>query len=390
MLTRSYIALTFVASLLFVSCSTTEVVQENKIKVGGLFSLTGGDAALDVPSRRGADLAVKKLNAAGGVLGRQLELITIDCKSDSASAALAAKNLAEQGVVAYVGLNNSDPAIGAGLVATAKKLPFITSGATYPKLPQLVGESIFLACFADNVQAAAAAEYAYDSLGKRKVAVLFNNSTTYTNALSTYFADRWYELAGPSGQVAGVGFAAGTTDFSAQIATIKAGNPDFIFASIMPEDLSPVIGALRSAGITMPIVGGDAYDAEVITNLPATQTDGVYFTTHALMSSSTSAGMGQFIESYRAEYGEAPPNSFAALGYDAISVLAEGMKLSNSTQYDTLMVGLGRIADFQALTGTLSYSIFNHIPSKSVAIIAMKNKAYTLAASLRPRSIPPP
>src|ERR1051325_1790735 len=195
-----FLFLLCVALLLAVTgCAATDEASTKPIVIGGVFGLTGGDRDLDIPTMHGAQLAVREINAAGGIDGHTVLLDDEDCLSDSAGASAAVNKIAaaNTNVIGYVGLTDSDPALGAGMAATALGLPFVTAGATYPKLPDITGRSMFLACFGDNVQAAAGAEFAHDSLQKKSVFILYNKDQTYTRKLTDYFRVRWNELVGP-------------------------------------------------------------------------------------------------------------------------------------------------------------------------------------------------
>lgn len=385
---RSILATSLIATALLTGCSSTEEVQpSDRIRIGGLWSLTGPGAELDIPSRNGAELALKETNVQG-VLGKQLELVNFDAHRDSAAAANDVLN-AGSGIVGFIGLSDADPAIGAGIAATSRNLPFITSGATYPKLLEIAGKSTFLACFGDNVQAAAAAEFANDSLNKRRAFILYNNSTTYTTALKGYFRTRWLELGC---EIAGeAAYDLGTTNFSAQLAAIDASGADVIFFSAVPDDIVGFIRSLRFTGNTLPMIGGDGLDAPIITDsLEASESNNVYFTTHTHVSAGTSPAMANFIDNYTAEYGTEPPSAFAALGYDAMKLMAQAIGKAGSTDNEALFDAIESITNYPGLTGMISFSAENHIPRKSVTVIRLVNREYQRAAEFVPRSIPAP
>src|SRR5439155_5409465 len=122
------------------------------IKIGGGFALTGDESALDVPAANGAKLAVKEINAAGGVNGSQIDFIVHDSQYISTVAAQTAKQFVEQDhVPVMIGYTDTDSVIASGPTFQAAKVPFITIGATSPKIPTQVGDMMFLACFGDNV-----------------------------------------------------------------------------------------------------------------------------------------------------------------------------------------------------------------------------------------------
>ena len=159
-----------------------QVVTQQKspepIHIGAIYNLTGSQAPLSGPSLDGARLAVDRINAAGGLLGRRVELLERDPQANPALVRYDAQNLAALKVTAIIGLSDTDQVLAAAPVAARAAIPFITSGATSPLLPAQVPDWLFLACFGDNVQAAAGAEYAADWLGARTAAILSTRTWT--------------------------------------------------------------------------------------------------------------------------------------------------------------------------------------------------------------------
>ena len=124
------------------------------IKIGGGFALTGDESSLDLPAANGAKLAAKEINAADGVLGKQIDLIVHDSQYKMDVTAQIAKQFVEEDkAVAVIGFTDTDSVLASGPTIQSAGLPFITAGATSPKIPTQVGDKMFLACFGDNVQA---------------------------------------------------------------------------------------------------------------------------------------------------------------------------------------------------------------------------------------------
>ena len=228
------------------------------VVVGAVYDLTGAQAPLDGPSARGARLAAEQANRNGGILGRPVDLIVVD--GESAPDVLrtrTAELLREHPTTAgLLGLSDTDMVLAAAPVAARARRVFLTSGATSPLLPAQVPEWLFLACFGDNVQAAAAAEWIFDARGARTASIAFSTSNDYTRLLQRYFATRFEQLGGRV--VSTVGYDPVTVDAS----TIAALAPaDVVFLAAQPDDAVAVTSLLRAAGVTTPILGGDAFDS---------------------------------------------------------------------------------------------------------------------------------
>ena len=361
------------------------------IKIGGGFALTGDEASLDVPAANGAKLAVKEINAAGGVLGRQLELIIHDSQYKPDVTAQTAKQFVEQDrVPLFIGYTDTDSVIAAGPTMQAAKIPFITVGATSPKIPKQIGDMMFLACFGDNVQAAAGAEFAFKKFGKNAY-LLWDKGVEYTTLLGGYFKSRFTELGGTL--LLEDSYGDKETNFSSQIAKVKAlpTKPDFYYVAAMPYNVGPVVKQFRDAGITGPIVGGDGYDTPDLVKVAGAAANNVFFSTHALMDATGGTdGIKKFIAAYKTEYGHEPENAFAALGYDTVYLLADAVKRAGGTDSAAVKAALEGTKDFKGITGAITFSADAHVPQKGVTIIDVESGKFTLGAEVVPEKVPAP
>jgi branched-chain amino acid transport system substrate-binding protein len=386
-----------IASVLLAACgggATTAAptaAAAGPINIGGGFALTGDESALDLPAANGAKLAAKEINAAGGVLGRQINLIVHDSQYKMDVTAQIAKQFVEQDkVVAVVGFTDTDSVLAAGPTIQAAGLPFITAGATSPKIPSQVGNMMFLACFGDNVQAAAGAEYSFKNFGKNAY-LLWDKGVEYTTLLGGYFKSRYTELGGTL--VLEDSYDDKATDFSAQIAKVKAlpQQPDFYYIAAMPYNVGPVVKQFRDAGLTGPIVGGDGYDTPDILSVAGDAANGVWFSTHALIDATGGTeGIKKFIAAYKAEYGHDPENAFAALGYDSVYLLVDAIKRAGSTDAQAIKTALEATKGFPGITGAITFSADSHVPQKGVTLISIKGGKFTLGAEVVPDKVPAP
>jgi branched-chain amino acid transport system substrate-binding protein len=361
------------------------------IKIGGGFALTGDESALDLPAANGAKLAAKQLNAAGGVLGQQIELIVHDSQYKMDVTAQTAKQFVEQDKVpVFIGYTDTDSVLASGPIFQAAKIPFITAGATSPKIPSQVGDMMFLACFGDNVQAAVGAEYSYKTFGHNAY-FLWDKGVEYTTLLGQYFKSRFTELGGTIALEDSYDDKA--TDFSAQITKIKALSPapDFYYVAAMPYNIGPLVKQFRDAGIDGPIVGGDGYDTPDLVSVAGTAANNVFFTTHALMDATAGTdGIKKFMADYKTEYGHDPENAFAALGYDTLMLMADAIKRAGSTDSAAVKAAIESTSNYPGITGSITFSAGSHVPQKGVTVIAVKDQKFTLGAEVVPEKVPAP
>jgi branched-chain amino acid transport system substrate-binding protein len=361
------------------------------ITIGGGFALTGEMSALDLSAAAGAKLAVKEINEAGGVNGRHIDLVIHDTQSrPDVTSRVCKQFVAHDHVVAVIGFTDTNSVMACGPTVQKAGLPFITAGATSPKIPQQIGDKAYLACFGDNVQAAVGAEFGFKNFGKNAYA-LWDKSADYTILLEKYFKDRYTQLGGSI--VLEDSYDNKATDYSAQIAKINAlpQQPDFYFIAAMPYNVGQVVKQFRAAGLEKPIIGGDGYDTPDIVTVAGKATDNVYFTTHALMDEQGgTAGIRKFIAAFRQEYGHAPANAFGALGYDTMYLLADAIRRAGSTEAAALLRAIQDTKDFPGITGKISYPNGSHVPQKGVTVIAIKDGKFTLGAEMVPEKIPAP
>ena len=355
--------------------------------LGAVFSLTGDKSDLGIPSSKGAELAVNQLNAAGGVNRRQVALVLMDGKSNPVSVGRMVDEIVNHypDVPALLGLSDSDLARSAGEASAKRSRVFLTSGATSPLLPEQVPDYLFLACFGDNVQAAAAAEWAYNKLGARTVAVVYDSAETYTILLHKYFIDRFESL---SGKVLAV-----QKYDPADMSRFGQGLPkaDFVFLSAgSARDAQERIKKLRDAGIATPIVGGDGYDSEVVWEKHP-EVKNVYYTTHVYLGEdSPDSLVRNFNQAYHKAYGGNAPDAFAALSYDAVNLLAEAIRHAKTTSPDEVRQALAGIDGFRGVTGTISFAGGRRVPRKSVTLIEVKNGQRNFVTAFVPEIIPQP
>src|SRR5258708_12206067 len=191
---RTVLGSAVVAGLAIASGSllSRPAAAQDVIKIGAPFNVTGALSSVDAPALNGAKVKVKEINDAGGVLGKKLELVIYDTKTDPTVIAATASQLINQDKVPVaLGFTDSDSALALGPIFQTAGVAFVTPGATSPKLPDQIGTDMFLACFGDNVQAAAGAEFVLNKLGGKTVYLLRDNSTEYTTLLAKYFEEAY-------------------------------------------------------------------------------------------------------------------------------------------------------------------------------------------------------
>jgi branched-chain amino acid transport system substrate-binding protein len=375
MLLRTFLALTsFVAAVMW----TIWPQAAEPITVLAPFNLTGPQAVLGAPCYKGAELAVEKLNDAGGVLGRHIQLIPIDTASEVSRTTGELESALTQypNATAGIGYTDSTFALDAGRVFQKAGIPFITPGATAPDLPHQVGSGMFLAAYGDDAQALAMAKYAWNELKLRHIALWVDESSVYTRTVGGFFEEFFRNLGGT---VDRRNFAGEVTDFGDWIAVFKKAEPkpQAIYAASMPRSAVSLIEQVRDAGVDVPLLSGDGWDDETI--VEASKSNGIkniVFTTHFFLGVDT-PGMKEFSEAYKQKFGSPPPNAFAPLGFDSVNLLAAAIARAGSIQPDAVRTALADTRDFQGLVGKIAYSTGKRVPDKAVAVIKIDDGVET-------------
>ncbi len=381
-----YVRYCFILLLLSYGCNISDDgAPKNTLFLGAIYNLTGSQSGLDIPSSRGAQLQISEINAMGGVNGKTVQLILVDGETDTLTLIhrTGAVLVENPSTLAFLGLSDTDQVLAAAKVAADNHHVFMTSGATSPKLPSQIPDYLFLACFGDNVQAAAAAEWAYNEMNARTVSVLFDSTDTYTRLLHGYFSERFTELGGQV--LTTLPYAHGNV--AAAIPDIQPA--DFIYYAALPDDAPDGVRKIQQAGFNVPIVGGDAYDEPDRWQSEADLTN-IYYTTHVYLGAGSPRPEVQaFRDAYFNKYQE-EPDAFAALGYDAAGLLIEALQQASNPTPDGVRQALAGIQNYPGVTGSISYAQDQRIPRKSVTILEMIHGTPRFVTEFVPEKVPDP
>ncbi len=358
--------------------------EQPTMKLGAMYNLTGGMAPIDLPAYNGAKLAAKLINETGGVNGRRLQLIRVNTRTDLNTVFGETEKLLAKGIDAGLGYGDTNYVLEAAPYFQQKGIPFVTSGATDPQLPARIGPCLFMVAYGDNDQAFAIADYARKTLKIRRVVIWTDDSMAFTRLLAGFFRERFEGLGGKV--IDEDYFKHGDTDFSAQIKRLKGltPKPDAIFVSAVPQEAVTTVSQLRKAGLKLPILSGDGFDADLTTKLRSPDVcTHIYFATHVYRGVH-SRRVTSFIEEYKREYGREPENAFAALGYDAVSLIADAARRAGSSDPKDLTEALAATKDFQGVTGDISYTRPSRVPVKPISIVGIENAQYKVMETWKP------
>ncbi len=344
------------------------------IKIGTDLEMTGNQAAYGTDAVHGAQLAVEEINKNGGVLGKKLELVSLDNKSEPSEAASAAQKLVDEGVVAIIAPNMSSNALAAVPITNGAKIPSISPGGTNPKITvdEKTGKTIpysFRACFIDPYQGEVMANFAAKTLKVKKAAILIDNSSDYAKGLAKFFQENFVKNGG---EVVGTeAYLQKDTDFNATLTKIKAMNPDFVYVPGYYQEVGLIVKQARAMGMNMPFAGGDGWDSTTLAEIAgADALNNTYYSNHYAIQEDNKKVM-DFVKAYKGKF-SADPAVFGALTYDTVYLLAQVIKDAGAADPQKITDALGKLKSFEGVTGAMSFTP-THDAKKAAFILTYKD-----------------
>jgi branched-chain amino acid transport system substrate-binding protein len=345
------------ATLVFVGCGggeqdakTSGAVDQDVIKIGVYEPLTGTNAAGGEMTLEGIQLANELFPE---VLGKKVELVVMDNKSEKQEAANAVERLISQNVNVIIGSYSSSLAMSGGPVAQDAGVPVIGCSPTNPLVTK-DNDYYFRVCFIDPFQGTVMAKYAVEVLGAKTAAIIPDVQNDYSVGLSNYFEVAFKELTGnEKAIVAKAQYNTGDKDFSAQLTEVKSKKPDVIFAPGNFTECAIMVEKGRELGIAAPFLGGDTWEAPEFLARVGELND-IYFSTHFTAEEPVTELSTDFLEKFKAKYPNKEVNAFAALGYDSYLLALDAIVRADSAEPEAIKNELAKTADFKGATGIIT------------------------------------
>ena len=350
------------------------------IKIGEFASLTGKEATFGISSHEGTLMAIEEINVAGGGLGKKLELLTEDTQSKPGEPATVVNKLvARDGVVAMLGEVASSRSLEAAPICQQNKIPMVSPSSTNPKVTQ-TGDYIFRVCFIDPFQGTVMANFAMRTLKAKKVAVFTDVKSDYSKGLAQFFKEQFVKGGGQV--VTELDFNGGDKDFKAQLTAIKAASPDAVFVPGYYTDAALISIQAKQLGLNVPLLGGDGWESEKLTEIGKDAVEGHYFSTHYHPDVGSEKAK-KFLENYRKRWNGKTPDALAACGYDSAIVLVDAIKRAGTTDGTKVRDALAATKDFDAVTGRITLSP-QRDAIKSAVILQVKGGKFAYLETVSP------
>ena len=353
--------------------------DSGQIVVGYYGDLTGRTSNFGQSTKNGVEMAVDEINKAGGINGRQIKVLSEDDEGRPEKAATVVTKLIDQDrVIALVGEVASGNSLAAAPKAQAAKVPMISPSSTNPAVTQ-VGDYIFRVCFIDPFQGEVMAKFAANTLKAKKAAIMLDFNSPYSRGLTEFFESSFTKLGGQV--VTKQSYTQGDRDYKGQLTSIRSANPDVIYVPGYYGEVGVIAKQAKQLGITQPLLGGDGWDAPQLWELGGDSLNGDFISNHYSVEDPSPA-IQKFVSDFKSRYNIAP-DALAALGYDAMRVLADAIKRSGTTEGAKLRDAIAATKDFPGVTGVISINADRNAVKPAV-VLKLQGGKYVYQETINP------
>lgn len=363
-----------------IGCTKKSEVAANEIVIGEYGSMTGNEATFGQSTDKGVRLAIDEKNAAGGVKGKKIRLVSEDNQGkQDETAAVVRKLITRDKIVALLGEVASNRSLIAAPIAQQAKIPMITPSSTNPEVTK-VGDYVFRVCFIDPFQGSVMARFTEENLKMKKVAILKDQKSDYSLGLAEFFTKKFKELGGSI--VGEATFQNGDTDFKAQLTKLRGSQPEAIFIPAYYTEVGLIARQAKQLGIKAVLLGGDGWDSPKLFEIGQSAIEGAYFSNHYTTESPVPATQ-EFIKKYKAKYKETP-DGLAAMGYDAANVLIAALEKAPEATPAAIRDAIAQTKNFPGSTGTITLNSERN-PEKEAFIVEVKGKGLKFVTKIGPQ-----
>ena len=351
------------------------------VRIGVFLPLTGQNAFGGQLELDGVKMAHQEMSK---ILGKKVDLIVVDNKSDKVEAANAVKRLIEkEKVVAIIGTYGSSLAMAGGEISEKAKIPAVGTSCTNPLVTQ--GKKYyFRACFIDPFQGAGAATFALKDLKAKNGALLIDVSQDYSVGLATFFEKAFVKGGGKI--VAKLSYNSGDQDFTAQLTEIISKKPDVLFIPSSFAEGAIIMKQAKELGGKFKIMGGDAMDNPDIVKIGGAAVEGFAYTTFPY--DPTMKDMNPVAKKFTANWKKAfpkkDPNVNSALGYDSYMLIMDAIKRAGKAEPEAITKALASTKGFLGVTGATTINA-THDAEKPVGIMQIQNGKRVFLTTVEPK-----
>lgn len=376
---KAYAMVRICLVLLAILTTPAAAIGGEGVTLAAVVAQTGIAQDYGTPTLEGMQLAVRRLNAAGGVLGKPVTLIPIDNQSTPIGAKWAGEQAVQMGAHGVIGAAWSSLSLPLATVCQRNRRPMVTPVSTRPRVTR-VGNFIFRVCYTDDFQGRVLAEFARGDLNAQTAAVLINRKEPYSQTLADFFILHFVHRGG---QLIWDNYYNGTAvDFSGTLAGLAEAEPDIVFVPGYSRDSGLILRQARGLGVDATFLGGDGWDGP-IDRYAGDTLEGSYFSNHWTSGLDTPENR-QFLAVYREIHGDRPIPTFTPLGHDAVMVFADAVRRAGETEPEAVQKALAATRNFPGVTGRLTFDVHGDPNGKTASILTRRDGEWRLAQTLGP------
>lgn len=355
------------------------------IVVGYYGDLSGRTSNFGQSTKAGVEMAADEINKAGGINGRLIKVLSEDDEGRPEKAATVVTKLIDQDkVVALLGEVASGNTLAAAPKAQAAKIPMISPSSTNPAVTQ-VGDYISRVCFIDPFQGDVMAKFAANTLKAKKAAIMLDFNSPYSRGLTEFFEASFKKLGGEI--VNKQAYTQGDRDYKGQLTAIRSSNPDVIYVPGYYGEVGVIAKQANQLDIKVPLLGGDGWDSTQLWDLGGEALNGDYISNHYSVDDPSPA-IQKFVADYKARNGTVP-DALAALGYDAMKVLADAITRAGSTDGPKLKDAINSTKNFVGVTGVITIDPERNAVKPAV-VLKLQDRKYIYVETIYPEGMTPP
>lgn len=360
MITGATVVTTACVAMATAPISVAAQEEGDTVRIGSLFELSGAVAAYGQTQSNAIKMAVEEINEAGGISGKQVEIVEFDTKSDDTEAAVLATRLASQeNVSVIIGPATTSQMQAAIPIVNEFEVPLVSPSVTNTDIvfddDGNVHPFAYRTSWPNSFQGAGIGKFAYENLNAEKTVVIYDNSSDYGVGLYDNFQENY------EGEIVSVETVQPSdSDFSAIVTNLMAQEFDSIVILAFYQTAGPLVKQIREMGFEQPIVGSNGFGNDIIYELalPENMNDVYYASLYPILEDD------EFVQRYQEKF-NSDPDMFAALAYDTVYIVKQAIEQAGSTNPIAVNEALENLGSFEGITGSFIYDE-NHNPTKNV------------------------
>ena len=383
----------FLASAgLAVSVAMTSLpVAAETAKFGFVMPFSGWFQPIDAATINGAKLAIKEINASGGVLGQQIEAIEFDTKSEPTLGADGALEVIGKGAKAIMVASDFDFGAPGAFVAQQNGVLAFSGASDARYGVAAIGNMAYSTSNESTAQAALLAEWGYEKQNWKTAYVLLDDTIAMNKSVCGSFTKRWKELAGDAAVLGSDTFLNSDPSIAAQVSRISAlpKKPDVIMLCSYAPGGPSAIRQLRAAGVDSPIVAPESMDGDYWVGVVPDLSNFYVVAFGSIYGDDSDPKIVDFFQRYEAEYGKRADVSYALRGYSMVEAWARAAERAGTTEPAKVAEVLDTFTDEPLVIGPTTYTPETHVSyTRAMSIIQAQNGKFSFLTKAAPKKRP--